>query len=102
MRVGLRKATLWIGALVLGVTMTGTAQAGFIAGASGTTHPKDPLVGPTSEGYVNVAVYSKEVGGGYGTGNAAFDTALAGVANGANGIGVNSFLYLYQTVNLAP
>src|SRR5207248_2246791 len=91
--VGLRGILFFCLCLVI----AGAAQASPILGDYGSTQPKNLVPGSGLQGIVNAAVYSLSGGPSdpYGSG---VSTATL-VAAGFSGAGVDSFLYLYQTVN---
>jgi hypothetical protein len=73
-------------ALLVSAALSGApAQAAFLNG--GTSHPGNS----STNGFVDVQVYTLNPGGGYGTGSGVVEGALAG--------STKQFLYLYETTN---
>jgi hypothetical protein len=82
----MRRSSIWIGALLVSAAWSAApAQAAFLTG--GTSHPGNA----STNGFVDVQVYTLDAGGGYGTGSGVVEGALAG--------STKSFLYLYETTN---
>jgi hypothetical protein len=82
-----------MGALLLGVVLTAApVQAAFLTG--GSSQPGNS----STQGFVDVQVYTLNPAGGYGTGNAALEAAAATAGAG----GLNKFLYVYETTNVSP